>query len=124
MNRPQVFDAYVQGQKDGDYYTTLNKAKGPSKTNEQLGYYFAVIIPTVYQQLKDDGNETFVVKIGPNFKEVPLTKDIVDLLLKEACAFPDNKSKAKMSMEDCSEFIDKCIWWSARWLGCVIPPPT
>lgn len=122
LNREQVFNAYVQGQPDGDYYIEMRKAKGTSKTLEQLGYYYAVIIPTVYRQLVDDGNETFVVKIGSKFREVPLTKDIVDLLLKEACAFSE-KSKAKMSMEECSAFIDRCIRWAARWLGCVIPPP-
>ena len=122
FNRGQVFDAYVQGLKDGDYYIELHKVKGASKTLEQLGYYYAVIIPTVHRQLVEDGNETFVVNIGGKFREVPLTVDVVDLLLKEACAFSE-KSKAKMSMEECSEFIDRCIRWAARWLSCVIPPP-
>lgn len=120
LTRGEVFSAYIQGQPEGDYYLTLTKAKGPSKTLEQLGYYFAVIVPTVYQQLVDDGNETFVVNISGRDKELPLTKDIVDLLLKQACGVT---SKAKMSIKECSEFIDKCIRWSARYLGCVIPPP-
>ena len=122
FNRGQVFDAYVQGQQDGDYYIEMHKTKGPSKTMEQLGYYYAVIIPTVYRQLVEDGHEDFVINIGGKFKEVPLTTDVVDLLLKESCAGPD-KSKAKMSKQECSEFIDKCIRWAARWLSCVIPPP-
>lgn len=122
LNRRPVFDAYLSGLKDGDYYLTIQKCKGAPKTVSQLAYYFAVIIPTVYQQLIDDGNETFVVKIGKNFKEVPLTKDTVDLLLKEACAYPVRK-KRDMTKLECSEFIDKCIRWAARWLSCVIPPP-
>lgn len=122
LNRQKVFNAYLKGQKNGDYYLTITKRKGPPKTLEQLGYYYAVIIPTVYQQLIDDGNERFVVKIGKKFKEVPLTKDVVDLMLKDTCAF-DEKSKAKMTKEQCSEFIDRCIRWAARWLSCVIPEP-
>lgn len=122
LNRKSIWDAYLAGLKDGNYYLTITKRKGPPKTLEQLAYYYAVIIPTVYQQLIDDGNERFVIKIGKKFKEVPLTKDVVDLMLKDTCAF-DEKSKAKMSKQECSEFIDRCIRWAARWLSCVIPPP-
>lgn len=122
LNRPKVFNAFLAGLNDGDYYLTFTKRKGAPKTLEQLGYYYAVIIPTVYNQLIADGNERFVIKIGNKFKEVPLTKDVVDLMLKETCAF-DEKSKAKMTMAECSAFIDRCIRWAARWLSCVIPPP-
>lgn len=122
LNRKTVWSAYLAGLQNGNYYLTINKRKGEPKTLEQLAYLYAVIIPTVYQQLIDDGNETFVVKIGKKFKEVPLTKDVVDLMLKESCAF-EEKSKAKMTKEQCSEFIDRCIRWAARYLHCVIPPP-
>lgn len=120
--RRPVWDAFLAGQKDGDYYVTITKRKGPPKTLEQLSYYYAVIIPTVYNQMVEDGHERFVVKVGAKFKEIPLTTDVVDLVLKESCAF-DEKSKAKMSKEECSAFIDRCIRWAARWLSCVIPPP-
>jgi len=122
LNRGQVFDAYISGQKDGDYYLVLHKVRGSPKTLEQLGYYYAVIVPTVYKQLVDDGHDRFVVNTGGKFKEVPLTTDIVDLLLKEACAF-DEKLKRNMTLEQCSAFIDRCIRWSAKYLACVIPPP-
>lgn len=122
LNRKSVWKAFLAGLPDGNYYLTITKRKGPPKTLEQLGYYYAVIIPTVYNQMVEDGHERFVVNIGGKFKEIPLTKDVVDLLLKEACAF-DEKSKAKMSKQECSEFIDRCIRWSAMYLHCVIPPP-
>lgn len=122
LNRKPVWQAFLAGLQNGNYYLTITKRKGEPKTIPQLAYYFAVIIPTVYQQLIDDGNERFVIKIGNRFREVPLTKDVVDLMLKEACAF-EEKSKAKMSKEECSAFIDRCIRWAARWLGCVIPEP-
>lgn len=122
LNRKSVWEAYLAGLKDGNYYLTIAKRKGPPKTLEQLAYFYAVIIPTVYNQMVEDGNERFVIKIGKKFKEVPLTKDVVDLMLKDTCAF-DEKSKAKMSKQECSEFIDRTIRWAARWLSCVIPPP-
>ena len=122
FRRKDIWTAYLAGLKDGNYCLTITKRKGPPKTLEQLAYYYAVIIPTVYNQMVEDGHERFVVNIGGKSKEIPLTKDVVDLLLKEACAF-DEKSKAKMSMQECSAFIDRTIRWAARWLSCVIPPP-
>ncbi len=126
LNRPEVYWAYCAGLKDGDYYLKIFKQKGPAKTIEQLAYYYAVIVPTAFAQMIEDGNDTFVVKIGKQFKEVPLTKEIVDDLLKEACAKFEGKQiilKRNMSKEEASMFIDNCIRWCARWLGCVIPEP-
>jgi len=111
FSRRDIWDACLAGLKDGDYSVVIAKRKGPPKTLEQLAYYYAVIIPTVYNQMKEDGNERFIVNIGGKHKEIPLTLDVVDLVLKEACAF-DEKSKAKMSMQECSEFIDRCIRWA------------
>lgn len=126
LNRGHVFRAYCQGQKDGDYFLELHKAKGAPKTQEQLGLYFAVYIPTVKQSMIEHGNETFVVKIGDKFKEVPITDEVVDLLLKEACAKFDGKTvtnKRDMSKEQGSMFLENCSRWAARYLGCVIPEP-
>lgn len=125
LNNRQVFDAYCKGLKNGAYYLELHKRKGPPKTLEQLGYYFAVIIPTVKQAMVEHGNDYFVVKVGDKFKELPINDEVVDQLLKEACAKFDGKivNKADMTKEQASEFIDRCIRWAARYLGCVIPEP-
>lgn len=125
LNRPKVFDAYALGQQDGNYYIVLHKTKGSPKTLEQLGYYYAVIVPTAFKQMVEDGNEKMIVKIGDKFKEVPITEDVVDLLLKETCAKLDGQKvtlKRNMSKSECSEFIDRVIRWCARYLHCVIPP--
>lgn len=122
LNRQKVFNAYLKGLKNGDYYLTITKRKGTPKSREQLAYYYAVIIPTVFRQMVEDGHERFVVNIGGKFREIPLNEDVVDLMLKEACAF-DEKSKAKMTKEECSDFIDRCVRWAACWLSCVIPEP-
>lgn len=123
-NREEVFGAYCQSLSDGDYYEELHKSKGASKTLAQLAYYYAVIIPMTYQSMLEHGNDSIVVPVGNRLREVPLTKEVVDDLLKEACLKKDDeKSKAKMSIEEASEFIDKCIMWCAKFLGCVIPEP-
>jgi hypothetical protein len=113
-----VFEAYCRGMKDGDYSETFSKTTHP-KTLAQLAYYYAVIIPAALKQMKADGNDTYTVQIGERTKELPLNEDVVDMILKQACLV---KSKARMSQEEASEFLDRCIKWCARYLGCVIPP--
>jgi hypothetical protein len=125
LNRGQVFDAYIQGQPDGDYYLVIHKAKIP-KTLQQLAYYYAVVVPTVRKTMIEHGNDSIVVSIGKAFKELPLTIETVDAILKEVWAKTkgvDVKSKARMSIKEASELIDISIMWAARYLGCVIPPP-
>jgi len=115
---PKIFEAYCKGQPDGDYCKTLKKVKVP-KTPAQLAYYYAVIVPAAYKQMKADGNHTFIVRVGKRFKEVKLTEDIVDKTLKDACKVG---SKARMSKKEAEEFIERSILWCAKWLSCVIPP--
>ena len=130
LNRPKVFDAYMMGLKDGNYYIEIYKNQGPMKTNEQLGYFHAVVVPAAMRQIIEDGNESIVVKIGKgssqHFKEVPITEDNVVNILKGVWAKTKGvkiKSKADMTKEECSELIDISIRWCARYLHCVIPPP-
>lgn len=122
MDRWDIFHAYAKGLPDGDYYTEIHRAKGPSKTLQQLGYYYAVIVPTAYTAMKELGHDEYTVFIAGRTKVLPLCTEVVDYILKDACAW-EEKSKAKMSMEECSNFIDRCIRWCARYLSCVIPPP-
>ncbi len=126
-NNIKVFLAYVKELKDGDYYSTLHKAKGALKTNEQLGYFHAVVVPTVFKQMVDDGNDTVMFNIGGRIKELPLTEDMVVEMLKEIWAKSKGvkvKSKADMTIEEASELIDISIEWAARYLGCSIPEPS
>ncbi len=125
LNRKIVWKAYLAGLKDGDYYVTFAKRKGVPKSSAQLAYYYSVIVPIVYKQMVEDGNDKFIIKIGKRFKEVPLTDEIVDMLLKEACAKFDGKTitlKRNMSIEEASIFIDRVIIWAAQYMGCIIPP--
>ena len=114
-----IFQAYCQGQKDGDYSLTAEPSVHP-KTLPQMAYYYAVIVPEALKAMKEQGNETYQIPISGKVKELKINEDIVDAILKSACKA---KSKGRMSMEEASEFLDKCIRWCARYLGCVIPDP-
>ena len=126
MNKPKVFDAYCAGEKDGDYYVTLHKVKGSMKSNEQLGYFHAVVVPTAHKQMIADGLRTVKFEIGGRVKKLPLTEDMVVVMLKEIWAKTKGvkvKSKADMTKIEASELIEISIEWCARYLHCVIPEP-
>lgn len=112
--------------KDGDYCMEMSKTV-PSKTNEQLGYFHAVIVPVVYKQMKDDGNDNINFMVRDKLKIMPMTEETVVQLLKQVWANSKGcevKSKADINIEEVSELIDISILWAARYyLGCVIPPP-
>lgn len=113
-----VLNSYCLGQPDGNYCAELSKSVHP-KTLPQMAYYYAVIVPTALRQMKEDGNGTKTVRVGDRVKELPLDKDDIDDMLKDVCA---TKGKSRMSIEEASEFIERCIRWCAQYLCCVIPP--
>lgn len=126
FNRPEIFAAYCKLQKDGDYCMELSRTV-PSKTNEQLGYFHAVVVPVVYKQMINDGNDNINFMVHDKLKTIPMTEDTVVQLLKQVWANSKGceiKSKADMTIEEASELIDISILWAARYLGCVIPEPS
>lgn len=121
----ECFAGYCRLQKDGDYTLSLSKTVA-GKTNEQLAYFHAVVVPVVLKQMKDDGNDNINFMVNDKLKTIPMTEETVVQLLKQVWATSKGcevKSKADMSMEEASELIDTAIIWSERYLGCHIPPP-
>jgi len=102
---------YIAGMKENQHFIEEIKKVGPEKTQEQLGYYHAVVLPVIHKQLIADGHEV----LG-----VPITEDMADAILKKVC---HAKNKRDMTQEEATEFITKCIHWAATRLGCCIPPP-
>ena len=134
FNRPEIFAAYCKLMKDGDYCMELSRSS-PSKTNEQLGYFHAVVVPVIFKQIQEfegeapDGGKRFPqvsFMIKDQLKQIPMTEENIILMLKIIWAKSKGcevKSKADMNIEEASELIDVSILWAARYLGCVIPPP-
>lgn len=86
-----------------------------SKTHEQLGYYYAGIIPDVIAGLEEMGWDEvgFIDFLGTRVP-LALTVENVDNLLKQVYAIRHNvdpPSKAKMSKETMSEFISTVLQW-------------
>ncbi len=126
FNNHKVWSAYTKGLKGGKYYVTLHKVKA-MKTNEQLGYFHAIVVPTIHKQIIEDGNDMVKFEIEGKVKELPLTEDMVVVILKEIWAKKKGvktKSKSRMTKEEASELITISIEWAAYWLHCSIPEPS
>lgn len=98
--------------------------KGRTKSLEQLGYYYAVILPTAVQAFSDNGDFSLTLNFKDKAVEVELTKANVDMFLKLRYSerLGVYKDKADMSMGECAAYEDWCIQWLAQWLNCHIPP--
>lgn len=107
---------YLGKFKEGQMVVETIKKECPSKTLEQLGYYYAVILPVTTQQLIEDGFEVY---------GVPINEAMTDDILKNYCARFEGAiiNKADMDIQQASQFISNCIAWANGALGCQIPEP-
>ena len=112
----EIRQRYLAKLKEGQRVTVTIKAVLPSKTLEQLGYYYAVVLPVVTKQLVEYGFECY---------GVPINEKMTDDILKNYCAYFDGKvwDKADMDIKQASIFITNCINWANGTLGCQIPEP-
>lgn len=98
-----------------------------TKTKEQLGYYWAVVLPRVQQGLKEFGNELSLAEVNAflNDKFFCKTKTV---LIKRGIneyvyTLRTPRSKSGATIDEMSEFIDRVIRWAAEDLGIYIPSP-
>jgi len=130
------FQVYFEPFKEGTWFNIhITKAQKP-KTLEQLGYYHAVIIPTVNLALIEHGYTMTVFGA-----EVPIDKKQTDKLIKYFCARLDDEGnlqihdptnypfrkvmdKRNMSRQQVSQLIDNAIKWANSVLRCQVPEPT
>ena len=124
---------FLEKFRDGIWFNVrIVRAMHP-KTLEQLGYYYAVVLPTIRTELINQGHTMNVFGV-----EVPIDKDQTDKLIKYFCARlddegnlmihdPDNHpnrkilKKRKMSWLQGSQFLNNAIQWANSVLGCRIP---
>ena len=114
----------LDGWKDGqEGYITFHKQSKP-KSREQLGYYYAVIIPHAVKAFRQNEDFSLMVEGNNNRYELELTKDNMDLFLKTRYAAMTDKymDKSEMDMTECAAYEDWCIKWVAKWLDYQIPP--
>ena len=116
--------AIVGAWKDGTRGYAIFKKEGSPKSRQQLGYYYAVILPHAVQAFKDNQDFSLLIDFKGKQIELELTLDNMDTFLKTAYAKLTGvyMDKSEMDMADCSAYEDWCIKWVAKWLDYQIPP--
>ncbi len=104
-------------------YITVHK-EGKPKSPEQLGYYYALILPEAVKAFEKAEDFSLTIEFGEHRIEVELTLKNMDSFMKQRYAAKTgiHVNKADMNMEDCSIYETWCIKWLATWLKCQIPP--
>lgn len=99
---------------------TIQVTSPRGKSNEQLGYYWGVVLPTIRDYLNEQGlasaritdsdlNEVMNQKFF--YKEIVIDGEIQKVV----------RSKAQASVDEMSQFITDVINWATN-LGIFIPP--
>lgn len=98
-----------------------------TKSNEQLGYYWAVIVPKVQQGMREQGNELSQVEVNQFLNERFFCKVKTISWVKNGAEFfaqiRKPRSKSGATKDEMSEFIDQCIRFANTELGIYIPEP-
>ncbi len=114
----------VSGYKNGQKCKLSIVKVSKPKSLEQLGYYYAVILPQAVEAFAENEDYSLLIKVGDKEIEVELTLENMDnfLKLRYAAMTGEFVNKAEMNMAECSAFEDFCIKWLATWLNCHVPP--
>lgn len=121
-----LYVALKKAVEKGRFLTVEVKSKA-SKTKEQLGYYWDVVLPRIQARIREDGNELSLAEINQflNEKFFCISKTfILKVGLDEHVhTIFTPKSKSGASKDQMAEFLDKVIRWAATDLNVSIPEP-
>lgn len=89
-----------------------------SKTLEQLGYYYGVILPRVQAKFREDGNFYSLSELNDFFNDMFYYEEVIinDRIVKRS------KSKSGATKEEMTEFLNQVIVWCET-EGIHIPEP-
>ena len=91
------------------------------KTNKQLGYYWATIVPTITKELNERGLASAMLTEA-DVNEVLNRKFFSKRIIVDGEIQTFARSKASASIDEMKKFIFDVINWSAN-IGIHIPPP-
>lgn len=110
----------------GRFLTVEVKSKA-SKTKEQLGYYWDVVLPRIQARMREDGNELSLAEINQflNEKFFCVSKTFTWKVGRDEHVHTiiTPKSKSGASKDQMAEFLDKVIRWASTDLNVSIPEP-
>jgi hypothetical protein len=90
------------------------------KTQQQLGYYWGLLLPAVHEQLQADGFTIPIEAFGIQ-RDIPITKDAAHELLTALCGFVGEDGKhqrlSEMNKYQTVKFIDNVVDFAVANLG-------
>ena len=100
-----------------------------TKTHEQLGYYWAVVLPAIQQALREQGNEMSLAEINEMLNDMFFSSvKTVTWVGKNGVQYvhqlKQKRSKSGATIDEFALFLDQVIRWANTELGCYIAPPT
>lgn len=99
------------------------KKANDDKTNQQLAYYWGVILPTILKQLYADGYtkaDYTIYRLHTELKTMFFYDE--NILEKKEISIRVPKSLAEASKDSVKEYIDNIIIWASS-NGIIIPEP-
>ena len=99
-----------------------------TKTLEQLGYYYAVVLPAIQQELRRQGNEMSLAEINQMLNEMFFYKvKTVSWVGKDGTQYvhqlKQKRSKSGATKDEFAYYLDQVIRWAQVDLGVEIPLP-
>lgn len=127
----QIVPLYVDIKKavEKGRVVTVEVKSAATKTKEQLGYYWSVVIPAIQQGMREHGNELSQAQVNEilNYKFFSNIKT-VSWVSKDGIQYVHQlevkRSKSGATKDEMSTFLDQVIRWAGEDLGVDIPKPT
>lgn len=99
-----------------------------TKTKEQLGYYYAVVLPAIQQELRSQGNEMSLAEINQMLNEMFFYEvKTVSWIGKDGVQYVHQlkqpRSKSGATKDEFAYYLDQVIRWANTELGVYIAPP-
>lgn len=99
-----------------------------SKTTDQLGYYWGVVLPRIQQGMQENGNELGLAQINQMLNEkffcITNTASWTDAQgVQHVHVIRTPRSKSGATKDEMARFLDEVIRWASVELGVYIPDP-
>ena len=99
-----------------------------SKTTDQLGYYWGVVLPRIQQGMQENGNELGLAQINQMLNEkffcITNTASWTDANgVQHVHIIRTPRSKSGATKDEMARFLDEVIRWASVELGVYIPDP-
>ncbi len=127
-SRLEVYKAWVKGLPDMQIIEAVFSKRRVAKTNPQLGYWFAVLMPFSVGAFLEQGIESLqTISYGKYKIEIPIDEDQADKFFKTIFQIrgklKQTQLKRNMNDEEMGRLIDLTVRFLAEELGAVAPEP-